>query len=83
LSEPDDYEITISKRGSDVTILSFHGGEIEPKTSEISYRLAEKYKWNRYDLNAHGTNTCLDGKNNFQRLHITSTNFDDPMPLIL
>jgi phage replication-related protein YjqB (UPF0714/DUF867 family) len=81
--EPDDYEITLSKRGSDVTILSFHGGEIEPKTSEISYRLAEKYKWNRYDLNAHGTDTCLDGKDNFQRLHITSTNFDDPDALNL
>jgi phage replication-related protein YjqB (UPF0714/DUF867 family) len=75
--EPQDYTTTTSDAGSDVTVLSFHGGNIETSTSTISLELASRYGWNRYDFNGHGTSTCLDGLNNHQRLHITATHFDD------
>ena len=75
---PRDYHTTALDVGSDVTVLSFHGGKIELRTSEIASAMANKYGWNHYDLNAHGTSACLQGKSNFKRLHITATNFDDP-----
>ena len=78
---PRDYHTTALDVGSDVTVLSFHGGKIELKTSEIASAIANKYGWNHYDLNAHGTSTCLQGQSNFKRLHITATNFDDPEAL--
>jgi phage replication-related protein YjqB (UPF0714/DUF867 family) len=86
-----DYDISISRRGSDVTILSFHGGCIEPYTSEISQGLAEQYEWNRYDLKGHIKGTSIPDcykeekqqKKNFRILHITSTNFDDPEAISL
>ncbi len=81
---PRDYQITTPNIGSsDVTVLSFHGGKIEPKTSEISKNLAKRYGWNRYDLYGNGTDACLNGKDNFQKLHITATKFDDPNALKL
>lgn len=86
-----DYNISVSKRGSDVTVLSIHGGCIEPYTSEISQRLAEQHTWNRYDFKGHieGTLTpdCYreeeQQKKNFKILHIKSTNFDDPEAISL
>jgi len=79
-----DYQVTSHEgTNSNVTVLSFHGGKIEPHTSEISSKLAEIYGWNRYDLNGDGTRACLGEKTNFARLHITSTNFDDPKALNL
>lgn len=86
-----DYDISISRRGSEVTILSFHGGCIEPYTSEISQRLAEHNEWNRYDLKGHIKGTSIPDcykeekqrKKNFRILHITSTSFDDPKAISL
>jgi phage replication-related protein YjqB (UPF0714/DUF867 family) len=71
--------VTVTNAGSGVTVLSFHGGLIEPHTSEISFELARRYGWNRYDFNAHGTTQCLTGtyNTNFKKLHITSAKFDD------
>lgn len=71
--------------GSDVTVLSIHGGRIERWTSEISAELASLYGWNRYDFNAHlleaGACRALatDGNpsnDNNEVLHITATHFD-------
>jgi poly-gamma-glutamate hydrolase-like protein len=70
LSSPDaceegrDYVVTVTNAGSGVTVLSFHGGKIEPGTSEISSEVARRYGWNRYDLNADGTSQCLSPYNN-------------------
>lgn len=91
LSSPDeceegrDYDVTFTNAGSGVTALSFHGGKIEAHTSEISSELARRYGWNRYDLNAHGTPQCLTGTRDedFEKLHITSTKFDDPRAVAL
>ncbi|WP_414584767.1 poly-gamma-glutamate hydrolase family protein [Scytonema sp. PCC 10023] len=86
--QPEDYEITRPNAPSsrtDVTVLSFHGGNIEAETSAISNKLATMYGWDRYDLNGHvKTNQCGSlGQNSFQILHITSTHFDDPEALAL
>jgi phage replication-related protein YjqB (UPF0714/DUF867 family) len=78
-----DYTVTVANVGSPVTVLSFHGGRIERHTSEISAQLQQLNRWNRYDLQAHGTETCLVGQSNYQRLHITSTRFDDPVAVNL
>ncbi|WP_407889393.1 poly-gamma-glutamate hydrolase family protein [Scytonema sp. NUACC26] len=81
--QPEDYDITRPSAPSsrtDVTVLSFHGGDIEAETSAISHKLATMYGWDRYDLNGHvNTSQCRSlGQNSFQILHITSTHFDDP-----
>lgn len=81
--EGRDYDVTITNPGSGVTVVSFHGGLIEPNTSEISLELARRFGWNRYDFNAHGTSQCLGQSSNFDKLHITATNFDDPRAVAL
>lgn len=81
--EPGDYATTTSDVGSNVTVLSIHGGFIETDTSTISQELASRYGWNRYDFDGHGTSACLAGRTQSQRLHITATHFDDPDALNL
>jgi phage replication-related protein YjqB (UPF0714/DUF867 family) len=81
--EGRDYDVTVTNPGSGVTVLSFHGGLIERNTSEISLELARRFGWNRYDFNAHGTSQCLGQNSNFEKLHITATNFDDPRAVVL
>ena len=70
-----DYQISISDRGSAVTIAAPHGGKIEPGTSEIARRIAAE------DYNCY----CFEGikRSNNSRLHITSHNFDEPAALKL
>jgi phage replication-related protein YjqB (UPF0714/DUF867 family) len=94
-SSPKDYNTFPLDKGSNVTVLSFHGGCIEPYTSEISEQLADKYEWNRYDFQGHVKGTSIikcykdteegqqEQQKNFRVLHITSTNFDDPEALKL
>lgn len=78
-----DYDISVSNKKSDVTVLAIHGGGIEANTSKISQDLATPRQWNRYTLSAHGSSQCLLGKSNFKRLHITSTNFNHQTALDL
>lgn len=78
-----DYDISVSDKNSNVTVLAIHGGSIEPNTSKISQDLATHSQWNLYTLSAHGNSQCLLGKTNFQRLHITSTNFNHKTALDL
>ncbi len=80
--EGTDYTISsVNIPNRNVVVLSIHGGKIELKTSNISNDLANLYNWNRYDFNGHGSSSCLDGLSQFKRLHITSSNFDDPQAL--
>lgn len=80
--------------GSDVTVLSPHGGKIETHTSAISAALAGLYGWNRYDLSAHlvSGGTCdqlaraagIPSKlRNHGMLHVTSTHFNHAEALTL
>lgn len=78
--------------GSDVTVLSIHGGAIERGTTEIGDDLAAIYGWNRYDFNAHlrTTGQCraraTDGNannDNSEVLHITGTQYNHAEALTL
>ncbi|QSJ17221.1 poly-gamma-glutamate hydrolase family protein [Nostoc sp. UHCC 0702] len=79
-----DWHTTIKNNESDVTVLSIHGGNIEPGTSKISQDLEKLYKWDRYNFEGHVTrdkckqvnSSCKDS--NFCLFHITSNNFNDP-----
>ncbi len=90
--EGQDYIVTPasvnpSNAASDVTVVSIHGGKIEPDTSTISSHLSTRYQWNRYDFYADIDNKeCLaltqgsasdSANDNFTVLHITSDHFDD------
>jgi phage replication-related protein YjqB (UPF0714/DUF867 family)/3D (Asp-Asp-Asp) domain-containing protein len=81
--EGTDYTVTVSNTGSPVAVLSIHGGEIEPSTSNISAAIASLFGYKRYDFSGRGTPQCLEGRGNHAVLHITSTHFDDPRAVSL
>ena len=69
--EGDDFCVYIFKReGSSTVIVSPHGGSIEPGTSEVAKEIAKN------DLSL----AIFEGRKSSgnARLHITSTNFDEP-----
>lgn len=78
-----DYHTTHTDRKSSVIVLSFHGGNIEPNSTEVASDLARYFGWSHYDFSGHGSSTCLNGMADSQRLHITSTNFDEPSGVAL
>lgn len=74
---------TCPDAGSDVTVLSIHGGRIERHTSAISADLAGTFGWNLYDFNGDLTTAACQAYatdptvgDNYEVLHITSTRFD-------
>lgn len=73
-----DYRVTVNDAQSDVVVLSIHGGLIEPNSSELAQAISSKLHYSLYDFAAHGTAACLGTLNDFNRLHITAANFDDP-----
>jgi phage replication-related protein YjqB (UPF0714/DUF867 family) len=81
---PDrDYTISVLEQDSDIVVLSFHGGLIEPNSTDLAADLAYTFGWSSYDLSAHGTTDCLAGRTDFERLHITATHFNDPVAVDL
>lgn len=70
-----EYCITHVDRGSDITIIAPHGGNIEPHTSEIAGLIAAE----RHNL------FCFNGlkQRNNHLLHITSHNYDEKQALAL
>lgn len=70
LNESNHLDYLIQNRGSDVSIISIHGGEIEPGTTELTLSIA-KDDFNYYSLIGDKEDTKdVD-------MHITSTRFDD------
>jgi len=66
-----DYCRIMLPRESVITVIAPHGGGIEPGTSEMAKAIAG----NDFSL------YCFEGRkqeNNYEYLHITGTNFDDP-----
>jgi phage replication-related protein YjqB (UPF0714/DUF867 family) len=65
-----DYKISVSNVGSPITIIAPHGGNIEPRTSDLAKLIAADV-YNYY---------CFEGirKENNGCLHITSHHFDEP-----
>ena len=70
-----EYCITHVDRGSDITIIAPHGGNIEPHTSEIAALIAADTH-NLFCFNG------LKQRNNYL-LHITSHHFDEEQALAL
>ncbi|MBS3784298.1 MAG: poly-gamma-glutamate hydrolase family protein [Anaerolineae bacterium] len=73
--EGRDYSCTVVDRGSDILLMAPHGGGIEQGTSEIAQAVAGD-AWSFYAFNG------LKRSAN-ERLHITSTRFDEPRALRL
>jgi phage replication-related protein YjqB (UPF0714/DUF867 family) len=74
-----DYDVTAPDNGSQVTVLSFHGGNIEANTSRISEEVERRFAWNRYDFDAHARPSCeaeVAGGYDGNKLHITATGFN-------
>lgn len=73
--EGADYRIVVRPRPSPILVLAPHGGDIEPGTSE----LAEAIAGDDHSL------YCFEGVSPkaFERLHITSTRFDEPRALAM
>lgn len=66
------YKILFTPRASNVLVMAPHGGGIEPGTSDIARSIAG----NLYSI------YCFEGiqsSDNYEDLHITSENFDEPV----
>ena len=75
-TEGQDFRIICCDRESPVTIVAPHGGKIENQTSEIARVIAAE-RFNLY---------CFEGtrlSDNYKRLHITSSSFNEPKCLNL
>ncbi len=70
-----DYTLSLRDTGSRVTIIAPHGGQIEPRTSDLAKRIAgENFNFYCFEgIKAHG-NACL---------HLTSHRFDEPAAIEL
>ena len=69
--EGADFRVYVQRReGTSIAVLAPHGGRIEPGTSEVAEKIAGD------DLSL----ALFEGKKSAgnERLHITSTNFDEP-----
>ena len=65
-----DYTLSFQDAGSRVTILAPHGGKIEPRTSDLTRRIAgDNYNFYCFEGIKEKNNACL---------HITSHRFDEP-----
>jgi len=66
----EDYTLSFRDAGSRVTIIAPHGGKIEPRTSDLTKRIAgENYNFYCFEGIKDKDNACL---------HITSHRFDEP-----
>ena len=73
--EDIDYAVRCLARHSPVTVIAPHGGDIEPRTSEVARTMAAE----RYNL------CCFEGLQAGRPhgdLHITSRHFDEPLSAI-
>lgn len=70
-----DFTITCCDRGSELTILATHGGNIEPLTSDIAADIAG----NEYNLYTFAGTKPAHNRD----LHLTSHNFDEKTALAL
>lgn len=74
--EGRDFRVEALDRGSAVTVLAIHGGDIETGTSELARSLAGD-EWNLYLFEG------LRGEEGSAALHVTAAHFDDPSALRL
>lgn len=87
--DPDleDYTIVDKKGSGDVIVLAIHAGSIELNTGAIAEKIAKDNNWASYTFLGHIRNqACKDlvpgsTRPNFDVLHITSENFNDPVAI--
>lgn len=72
-----DYQIEIAKRPSPYLVMSFHGGEIEPGSTELARELAQD-RYSFYSFIGIKNNERDAVSFTSSDLHLTSTRFDDP-----
>lgn len=70
-AEPGNFSIQTQSRNGGILIAAPHGGGLEPGTSELARAIAG----DRFSL--YIFESCLEDGN--QRLHLTSTRFDEPI----
>lgn len=83
----EDYTITPKKGSGDVIVLAIHAGSIELNTGKIAEKIAQDNNWSSYAFLGHIKNPDCKGlvpgstRPNFDVLHITSENFNDPVAI--
>lgn len=72
-----DYQIEIAKRPSPYLVMAFHGGEIEPGSTELARELAQdRYSYYSFIGIKNNERDALSFTSS--DLHLTSARFDDP-----
>jgi phage replication-related protein YjqB (UPF0714/DUF867 family) len=88
---PGDYDYAAVDRTGreEVVVLAIHAGAIELNTGQIAKAISSENNWDSYTFRGHIRNSdckaLVSGstKPNFDVLHITSKNFDDPIAIEL
>ena len=75
--EGTDYRITVRNNNSKLLIAAFHGGYIEPGTTELGAAIAGD-QFNFYTFEALKPGEMDEPSLTSSSLHLTSTNFDEP-----
>lgn len=85
--DSEDYTIVNTKGSTDVIVLAIHAGSIELNTGAIAKKIAKDNSWASYTFLGHIKNPACKSlvpgstRPNFDVLHITSENFNDPVAI--
>src|SRR5699024_387972 len=74
--ENEDYTINSKDTGSDTLLIAIHGGGLEPGTTELVEYIAKENNYSYYTFNG-------IKKSGNRKMHITSTDYDEPLALEL
>lgn len=72
-----DYEIKVKERLSNILVSAFHGGFVEPGSTELADEIT-KEKYDYYTFKALKPGEVHEPSLTSSSLHITSTRFDEP-----
>lgn len=75
--EGTDYNISIKKNGSGILVMTFHGGFIEPGTTELGSAIAGR-TFDFYTFTALKRGEMDEPSLTSSTLHLTSAHFDEP-----
>lgn len=75
-----DYSIEVKDTESKILVMAFHGGSIEPGTSELGSAIAEG-TFDFYTFKALKAGKLDEPSQTSSTLHLTSTRFDEPQLL--
>jgi len=75
--EGTDYEILVKRNDSKILVMSFHGGLIEPGTTELGSAISD-YTFDFYTFKALKKGEVDESSYTSSTLHLTSARFDEP-----